>query len=41
MKVIEYLPNLWILDDDRVREFLILGSQRALLIDTGFSDTDM
>lgn len=41
MNVIEYLPNLWILDDGRVREFLILGSQRSLLIDTGFSDTDI
>lgn len=41
MKVFEYLPNFWILDDGRVREFLIIGNDRALLIDTGFDDTDL
>lgn len=30
--------NFYILDDGRVRQFLILGKEDALLIDTGFED---
>lgn len=38
MEIIEYQAHFYILDDGRVREFLIIGESRALLIDTGFSD---
>lgn len=36
MEIIEYQPHFYILDDGQVREFLIIGESRALLIDTGF-----
>lgn len=39
MIVTEFSPNFYILDDQRVREFLIIGEKEAILIDTGFADT--
>lgn len=39
MTITQFASNFYILDDQRVREFLILGKDHALLIDTGFSDT--
>ncbi len=39
MRIEEWRKNLYILDDGRVREFLIVGEDRALLIDTGFADS--
>ena len=33
--------DLYMLDDGRVRQFLILGSNTALLLDTGFTDSDV
>lgn len=33
--------DLYMLDDGRVRQFLILGSNAALLLDTGFTDSDV
>ena len=41
MEVIEKKDQLYILDDGRVREFLILGSEYAILIDTGFADSQV
>lgn len=35
MEVTKYGEGFYILDDGRVREFLITGSNEALLIDTG------
>ncbi len=35
----KFWENLYILDDDRVRQFLIVGDRDALLIDTGFPDS--
>lgn len=34
-----FKENFYILDDGRVRQFLILGDNEALLIDTGFADS--
>ena len=34
-----FRDGLYILEDDRVRQFLMLGSDSALLIDTGFADS--
>ena len=34
-----FAENFYILDDGRVRQFLILGEKEALLIDTGFADS--
>ncbi len=34
-----FMDHFYILDDGRVRQFLILGEQEALLIDTGFADS--
>lgn len=31
-----FMDQFYILDDERVREFLIIGQDEALLIDTGF-----
>lgn len=36
-----FMENLYILDDGRVRQFLIVGKQSALLIDTGFEDSNL
>ncbi len=33
-----FMENFYILDDGRVRQFLITGEEEALLIDTGFGD---
>lgn len=41
MTITQFASNFYILDDQRVREFLILGKDHALLIDTGFSDTSI
>lgn len=35
----EYLEHFYILDDGRVRQFLIAGKEEALLVDTGFADS--
>ncbi|MGI6254483.1 MAG: MBL fold metallo-hydrolase [Acutalibacter sp.] len=35
----EYAQGLFLLDDGRVRQFLFLGEDNALLIDTGFPDS--
>ncbi len=37
-KVTEFMDHFYILDDGRVRQFLIVGDKEALLIDTGFED---
>ena len=34
-----FMDGLYILDDERVRQFLIVGEEEALLIDTGFEDS--
>ena len=34
-----FMENFYILDDGRVRQFLITGDDEALLIDTGFEDS--
>lgn len=39
MKITAMENQLYILDDGRVRTFLIVGSEHALLIDTGFADS--
>ena len=39
MEVTEYAKDLYILDDGQVREFLIIGRNEAILIDTGFPET--
>ncbi|WP_041138295.1 MBL fold metallo-hydrolase [Beduini massiliensis] len=39
MTITQFAQDIYILDDQRVREFLILGRDHAVLIDTGFSDT--
>ena len=33
------MENFYILDDGRVRQFLMKGDDEALLIDTGFEDS--
>ena len=33
------MENFYILDDGRVRQFLIVGEKKALLVDTGFPDS--
>lgn len=38
MEVIEYEKDFYILDDGKVRAFLIIGGFRAILIDTGFEE---
>lgn len=35
----EYMDHFYILDDGRVRQFLITGDTEALLVDTGFEDS--
>lgn len=37
-KITEFMENFYVLDDGRVRQFLIPGDEEALLIDTGFED---
>ena len=39
MEVTEYTKDLYILDDGQVREFLTIGRDEAILIDTGFPVT--
>ena len=39
MEVTEYTKDLYILDDGQVREFLTIGRNEAILIDTGFPET--
>lgn len=39
MRAEEWRKGLYVLDDGRVRAFLIVGGERALLIDTGFPDS--
>lgn len=34
-----FMDHFYVLDDGRVRQFLIVGEQEALLIDTGFADS--
>ena len=34
-----FTDNFYILDDGRVRQFLIVGEKKALLVDTGFPDS--
>ena len=34
-----FMDGFYILDDERVRQFLIVGEDEALLIDTGFEDS--
>ena len=36
-----FAENFYILDDGRVRQFLILGEDEALLMDTGFEDSNV
>ena len=38
-EITRFWEDLYILDDGRVREFLLLGEGEALLIDTGFADS--
>lgn len=40
MQVKRYNDNIFILDDGKVREFLIIDKDKALLIDTGFKNND-
>lgn len=35
----EYMEHFYILDDERVRQFLMVGDREALLVDTGFADS--
>ena len=37
--IINFSENFYILEDGRVRQFLICGEKEALLIDTGFPDS--
>ncbi len=39
MQVDLFMENMYILDDGRVRQFLIVGEEEALLMDTGFEDS--
>mgnify|MGYP002801178498 CR=1 FL=1 len=34
-----FMDHFYALDDGRVRQFLIVGTEEALLIDTGFEDS--
>lgn len=34
-----FTDNFYILDDGRVRQFLVTGEEDALLVDTGFEDS--
>lgn len=36
---IKHCQDIYIFDDGKVREFLIIGQRKAVLIDTGFKDT--
>lgn len=38
-KIQKFMENFYVLDDGRVREFLIVGEEEALLMDTGFTDS--
>ena len=39
LQTTECLPGLFLLDDGRVRQFLFVGEDSALLVDTGFPDS--
>ena len=39
IQVRSFTDNFYILDDGRVRQFLIVGEKKALLVDTGFPDS--
>ena len=39
IQVRSFTGNFYILDDGRVRQFLIVGEKEALLVDTGFLDS--
>lgn len=41
IKVINARENMYILDDERVRCFLFVGKDKAMLIDSGFNDVDV
>lgn len=41
LKRTEFQPGFYLLDDGRVRQFLITGEAGSLLIDTGFPDTPL
>lgn len=41
VQTIPFLPGFTLLDDGRVRQFLITGEDKALLIDTGFPDSQI
>ncbi len=41
INVIKARENMYILDDGRVRCFLFIGKENALLVDAGFPDTDV
>lgn len=38
-EITQFMEHFYILDDGRVRQFLITGEDEALLIDTGFEDS--
>ena len=40
LQIRKYQEDLYILEDDRVRQFLLLGPDKALLLDTGFPDSE-
>ncbi len=39
IEIREYSDHFYILEEERVREFLMVGEKEALLIDTGFADS--
>ena len=41
LKVRRLAESFYALEDARVRQFLVLGEERALLFDTGFGDTEV
>lgn len=40
LQIRKYQEDLYILEDDRVRQFLLLGPDKAILLDTGFPDSE-
>ena len=36
-----FMEHFYLLEDERVRQFLIVGEKEALLIDTGFEDLSL